>query len=93
MDKGDAPPVQPQGAAAAQDMQQQIQYLQNLLQAQQNMFLQQQQYLIYQQQHAAQQAGGRRAELHKVKLPPLWTTQARLWFQLVELQFGIYAVV
>jgi len=27
-----------------------------------------------------------------VKLPPLWTTQARSWFQLAESQFAIYAV-
>jgi len=95
MEDGDAPQAQPQ--AAAGDMQQQIAYLQNQLQAQQQLFLQQQQYLIFQQQHAAnqmaaQQAGGRRAEPHKVRLPPLWTTQARSWFQLAESQFGIYAV-
>jgi len=93
MENGDAPQAQPQPAAA--DMQQQIQYLQNQLQAQQQLFLQQQQYLVFQQQHAAQQQQqGRRAEPHKVKLPPLWTTQAqtRSWFQLAESQFDIYAV-
>jgi len=96
MEDEDAPQAQPQPAAA--DMQQQIQYLQNQLQAQQHLFLQQQQYLLFQQQHAAQQAGqragDRRAEPHKVKLPPLWTTQAktRSWFQLAESQFDIYAV-
>jgi len=92
MDNGDA---QQNAQAPQQDplgLQQQVAYLQQQLQAQQQLFLQQQQYLLFQQQHAAQQAGGRRAEPHKVKLPPLWTTQARSWFQLAESQFAIYAV-
>jgi len=81
-----APQLDPLG------LQQQVAYLHQQLQVQQQMFLQQQQYLIFQQQHPAQQAGGLRAEPHKVKLPPLWTTQAMSWFQLAESQFAIYAV-
>jgi len=86
------PQAVPAVAAAAQEMQQQIQYLHNQLAAQQQMFLQQQQYLLYQQQHMAAQNQGPRAEPSKVKLQQLWTSQARSWFQLAESQLGIFSV-
>jgi len=93
MDNGDAQQAAA-APAAAQGLQDQINYLQNQLMAQQNLFMQQQQYLVFQQQHMAnQQAGRRNAEPSKMRLPPLWTQQAASWFQLAESQFNIYAVV
>jgi len=90
MENGDAPP-----AAAAQEhaqadlgLQQQVNYLQQQLYAQQQLFVQQQQFWLA-QQHAPRP---RMAEPHKVKLPTIWTTQIRSWFQTAESQFGTYAV-
>jgi len=87
----------PNAQGAAQDLQQQINYLRQQLHGQQQLFMQQAQFLNFQQQNLQQILGNQqqriRAEPHKVKLPPMWTVQIRTWFQLVESQFGTYAVV
>jgi len=61
------------------------------------MFQQQQAFLQLQAQHLqAMQANNRprqrAAELHKVKLPTVWTSGIRSWFQLAESQFHTFAV-
>jgi len=86
-----------QHAEAAQGLQQQVNYLQQQLAAQNQLFAQQQQFLQYQANHMAALAAGnqprpRVAEPHKVKIPPIWTTSIRSWFQLAESQFGTFAV-
>jgi len=99
MENGDAAAQPAQNAqGAAQDLQQQINYLQQQLHRQQQLFMQQAQFLNFQQQDLQQLLGNQQprarvAEPHKVKLPPTWTIQIRTLFQLVESQFGTYAIM
>jgi len=99
MENEDAAPADGQHGAAAQGLQDQVNYLQQQLQAQQNLFAQQQQFLQFQAQHLqamyARQVGNgprpRAAEPQKIKLPTVWTNGIRSWFQLAESQFGTFA--